>query len=743
MDTWHRFGVSSLTKTVVAAGLSACMLVGGLPTPALAEMADEVVETQVEQGQADALNAKAAEVAKALEGEQDAIAALWDLLCAVEVTGDGEQSAADVDALAALAGEPSTARGVTRAFVAVAGALGADVREDEADDETPRARIVIGGADYVVDAVSGVVGEYPWMQKEETPEEASAETPEEAPDADASKDAATQTPTADQRPAVADEGKQSQGEQAANESEQAEASTAGVPALEVQKDLDLEVQQSTAMSGVMGTCSWSIDSAGTLTIKPQSGSVGTLPSNTVSGDDDPTSFWPWAMRSEVKRIKIQGTVRCSGSMAAMFAWLTLDGADLRGLDTSGVTGMQSLFAHTNAPSLDLSMFNTSNVTDMGGMFYDSGVRRVNLSSFDTRKVEDMSNMFFYTPLESFDITHFRTPNLKHAMFFIENPGLKTLDLSNFDTRKVEGNYMSICMEYSNLTTLKLGANVDTRCMRALPKAANSTGKWWSWKAQGWFSEDQIRANRSRIADTYTATASYDLSKAKITGVASVYCYTGGVIKPKPTVTIGSTKLKEGTHYTLSYSNANPKNGKVTITVKGKGSAKGTRTVAYRINKPQVTYRTHVQGIGDQKWMTDGQLSGTAGQSKRLEGIWIKLGNKPVSGSIRYRTHVQKIGDQPWRSEGQMSGTSHQSKRLESIQIELTGEMAKRYDVFYRVHAQKFGWMGWAKNGARSGTAGYSRRLEAIQIVLLPKGSKAPSANYGGYKQMTAAPFARR
>lgn len=73
----------------------------------------------------------------------------------------------------------------------------------------------------------------------------------------------------------------------------------------------------------------------------------------------------------------------------------------------------------------------------------------------------------------------------------------------------------------------------------------------------------------------------------------------------------------------------------------------------------------------------------------------------------------------------MSGTTGQSKRLEAIQIKLTGDMSNKYDVYYRVHAQTYGWLDWAKNGTSAGTEGLAKRLEAIQIVLVEKGGKAP------------------
>ncbi|MDI3536135.1 MAG: hypothetical protein PWP30_617 [Eubacteriaceae bacterium] len=139
-----------------------------------------------------------------------------------------------------------------------------------------------------------------------------------------------------------------------------------------------------------------------------------------------------------------------------------------------------------------------------------------------------------------------------------------------------------------------------------------------------------------------------------------------------------------------------------------------------------TYRTHVQNVGWQNWVSDGAMSGTSGQGLRLEGIEIKLDTTADLG-IRYKTHVQNIGWQDWVSNGNMSGTEGLSYRLEAIQIELTGADADKYDVYYQVHVQNVGWMGWAKNGGQSGTAGFGYRLEGIHIVVVPKGQAAPGS----------------
>ena len=142
--------------------------------------------------------------------------------------------------------------------------------------------------------------------------------------------------------------------------------------------------------------------------------------------------------------------------------------------------------------------------------------------------------------------------------------------------------------------------------------------------------------------------------------------------------------------------------------------------------PSISYQTHVQTYGWKPYVKDGEMSGTSGESKRLEGIRILVDGVEGLG-VEYRTHVQTYGWREYVRDGEMSGTSGESKRLEAINIRLTGEAASDYDVYYCVHVQTFGWLGWAKNGEMAGTAGYSKRLEGIRILVQPKESAAPAA----------------
>ena len=147
----------------------------------------------------------------------------------------------------------------------------------------------------------------------------------------------------------------------------------------------------------------------------------------------------------------------------------------------------------------------------------------------------------------------------------------------------------------------------------------------------------------------------------------------------------------------------------------------------KLNKyiESVSYKTRVQDEGWQDWKKDGELSGTAGQSKQVEAIVIELRNSLIHGDIKYRTYTQNGGWQDWKSNGEISGSDDETTKIEAIAIELTDELSKNYDVYYRTHCQDYGWLGWAKNGEKAGSEGYSKRMEAIEIRLVKKGEKTP------------------
>ena len=113
------------------------------------------------------------------------------------------------------------------------------------------------------------------------------------------------------------------------------------------------------------------------------------------------------------------------------------------------------------------------------------------------------------------------------------------------------------------------------------------------------------------------------------------------------------------------------------------------------NGYHIQYRVHVQDIGWQDWVIDGQLAGTTGKNKKIEAIEIKV-VKDNGIDVLYNTHVQ---DMDWLQEvsnGALSGTTGKNKQVEAIKIRVNSGLSG-VGVTYRTHVQYIGWQGWVKN----------------------------------------------
>lgn len=192
-------------------------------------------------------------------------------------------------------------------------------------------------------------------------------------------------------------------------------------------------------------------------------------------------------------------------------------------------------------------------------------------------------------------------------------------------------------------------------------------------------------------------------------IAAISGYGTSVENPNPgfEFSIDSTKMSSGTH-TIKIVLYTSKNEKINETI-----------TKIKIDRNlHVEYKTHVQNIGWQQNVLDGNMSGTSGRELRVEALNIKLINAPSNAGITYRTHVQNIGWQSWKSNGEMAGTSGKSLRIEAIEIKL--QNMDKYTVEYQVHIQNYGWSGWYIDGETAGTVGQGKRIEAIRIKIVPK-----------------------
>lgn len=130
----------------------------------------------------------------------------------------------------------------------------------------------------------------------------------------------------------------------------------------------------------------------------------------------------------------------------------------------------------------------------------------------------------------------------------------------------------------------------------------------------------------------------------------------------------------------------------------------------------ICYQAHVQNIGWQGTVCNGQTAGTTGQNLRIEAIKIFLQGAPAGVGICYQAHVQNIGWQSTVCNGQEAGTTGQNLRIEAIKIWLTNPPSGA-KVSYRAHVQNIGWQGWVSDQGIAGTVGQGLRIEALEIKI--------------------------
>lgn len=165
-----------------------------------------------------------------------------------------------------------------------------------------------------------------------------------------------------------------------------------------------------------------------------------------------------------------------------------------------------------------------------------------------------------------------------------------------------------------------------------------------------------------------------------------------------------------------------------------------------LSKEQISpidIQTHLENDGWKEKKSGMALTiGSVGQDKSIEAVTmsVKSSSNSYTGGITYQTHVSDIGWQGWKSDGDVSGTTGQARKIEAIQIKLTGEMGKYCDIYYRAHVTNFGWLGWAKNGESAGTSGYSYKLQALEIKIVPQNALAPGSTSNAFKKAPPAPI---
>ena len=126
----------------------------------------------------------------------------------------------------------------------------------------------------------------------------------------------------------------------------------------------------------------------------------------------------------------------------------------------------------------------------------------------------------------------------------------------------------------------------------------------------------------------TVGTASNLSNASILGVESSYTYTGGEIKPEPTVMFSGKLLTKGTDYSVSYKN-NTNVGTATLTVTGKGNYGGSKSVSFTITSPSASL-INLSGA-----TISGLTNKTYTGSAQTQNITVTCGGKTLTANTDY------------------------------------------------------------------------------------------------------------
>lgn len=127
----------------------------------------------------------------------------------------------------------------------------------------------------------------------------------------------------------------------------------------------------------------------------------------------------------------------------------------------------------------------------------------------------------------------------------------------------------------------------------------------------------------------------NISGAKVVLSNKSFTYNGKVHRPSIR-TIGGKKLKEGTDYTVKWSNAGSKNvGTYTVTVKGKGKYKGTTKATYKINPKG----TGIKGLASAKRVITVRWNK---QSAKMSGSRITGYQIQLATDSKFKKNVKKV-----------------------------------------------------------------------------------------------------
>ncbi len=352
-------------------------------------------------------------------------------------------------------------------------------------------------------------------------------------------------------------------------------------------------------SGTWGTCPWTIDSKGTLTVYPGEGADRTNYSS------------PWGAYSDTVKKAVFASDESGNKVVApadsdylLYMMKKMTSADLRGLDTSNVTSMQNAFAHcSKLRSVDVTGLNMSNVKNIAA-FFSACSNLALLKGFEGLDLSSVNTLFSVftdcTSIKAIDLTCLGEADITQSAGSAFE-GCSSVVMINLAEIKISqlyttGNMFKGC---TGLQTIYVGNNWNTESVGSssgmFSGCTSLTGGAGTVFNGSYTDKTYARVDGGpesatpgyfthKQADTRTS-----IQTATVTLSATSFIYSGAVQKPTVTsVKLGNELLTADTDYTFSYSNADSKDvGTYTVTVTGKGNYKGRATRSYEIREASV------------------------------------------------------------------------------------------------------------------------------------------------------------
>lgn len=328
--------------------------------------------------------------------------------------------------------------------------------------------------------------------------------------------------------------------------------------------------------GEFGTCAWTLDSDGTLTIGPEEGeTTGKLKEkNTNTADSSP---W-YDYRTSVEKCVFEEGVDGGTSIAYMFYGCTnmesIEGMD--NVDASDVyRAGYAFYKCESLESIDFSTWDCS-VEYLSWTFaYCTSLKTLDLSTWSTKNATRFDHTFYgCTNIEYIDFSSWRTSTvIDFGGMFNGCKNLRYMDISKWDMSSATyvGRMFKGC---TGLRMVKVGSKYQNNNKNGggylpKPKTGKTTGSWVNKKGKKYKNPKNIPENK---AATYTATFknSTSINKAKVTLNRTKMSYTGKALKcGVKNVKLKGKKVKKSNYRVFYSKNIEKGTAKVVIVTKGK------------------------------------------------------------------------------------------------------------------------------------------------------------------------------